>query len=414
MKKTILFLFLSCFAAAGIVAQANWVQIPEVPSGIGRYDDVFFLNENLGWAANGDNATAYKTTDGGQTWNSQFESIGYFRNIEFLDENIGFIGTLDGVFLKTTDGGDNWENVALAPNPPAICGLDAVGNSTVYGCGAWFEPAYIIKSSDSGETWEFIDMSAYAVALVEILFIDEQTGFVSGRATDGGVILKTTDGGSTWTEIFNSGGSSEYVWKMQLMENNTVMFGSIQSNTQGKITKSLDSGETWEMFNVPIDFIQAIGFQNTDRGWIGGTELGIHQTNDGGETWVDTGSGTNLNRIFFVNEELAFASGDGIYKFDGTLGLSDIATETPSGLQVTIAPMPIKDRLNLDIEFTNVDNLVIELYDINGKFLTKFARDRIMNPQTKRYSFDFNYPKGTYLLDVHTNNHRKAIIITKE
>lgn len=414
MKKSILFFTIAIVSCVLTYGQATWTQLPNAPTGLGRFDDVFFLNENLGWAANGPSARVYKTTDAGQTWTQQFSTSGYFRNIEFLDENIGFLGTLDGVFYKTIDGGDTWASVPISPSPPAICGLDAVGSSTIYGCGAWFQPAYVIKSSDSGETWEYIDMSAHADALVEILFIDEQTGFVSGNASTGGVILKTTDGGSTWTEIFNSGSSSDYVWKMQLLDNNTIMFGSIQSNNQGKITKSLDSGQNWEMFNVPDDFVQAIGFETPIRGWIGGHNSGFYETNDGGETWINTGLGDSLNRIFWLSEDLAYASGVSIYKFDDTFGVTDFESEKLPGLDVTIAPMPITDKLNLEIKFTHSDNLLVQLYDLSGRFLTKFIRERISNPQTEQYSFEFNYPPGTYMLDVHTNDHRKAIIITKE
>ena len=130
----------------------TWQHAPNIVSNTNgvRFDDVFFLNDNLGWAANGYFAAVYKTTDGGLTWIEQLNntilgSNHYFRNIEFLDENIGFLGTLNGKFYKTVDGGDNWTEVSIVPNPPAICGIDVVGTSTIYGCGAFFEPAHIIK-----------------------------------------------------------------------------------------------------------------------------------------------------------------------------------------------------------------------------------------------------------------------------
>ena len=76
--------------------------------------------------------------------------------------------------------------------------MDAVGTSTVYGCGAYFSPSYMIKTTDSGATWEYKDMSAYATALVEIQFLDENVGYASGATSTGGVIIKTIDGGATW------------------------------------------------------------------------------------------------------------------------------------------------------------------------------------------------------------------------
>ena len=186
MKKIISLLVV--FQGFTALAQLQWAPLTSMGTNINnqRFDDVFFLNENLGWAANGYYAAIYKTTDGGQTWVNQLaESTPqlplntYFRNVEFLNENIGFVGTLSGVFLKTIDGGTTWSRVeTISPNPQAICGLDAVGTSTIYGCGAYFSPAFIIKSTDSGETWQYIDMSAHATALVEVMFTDENNGFL--------------------------------------------------------------------------------------------------------------------------------------------------------------------------------------------------------------------------------------------
>ncbi|MFC3161539.1 WD40/YVTN/BNR-like repeat-containing protein [Chryseobacterium arachidis] len=102
----------------------------------------FFLNENVGWAAKGGNGAVFKTTNGGANWIQQTVSTAtnqYYRNIEFLNENVGFLGTLNNNFYKTVDGGNSWQRVDnISPYPQAICGLDCVGTSTVYGCGAWF------------------------------------------------------------------------------------------------------------------------------------------------------------------------------------------------------------------------------------------------------------------------------------
>ena len=74
------------------IAQASWNEVLPYNNG-GRYDDVFFLNENLGWAA-GSGGYIYKTIDGGQNWEMQLHLQGYYiRNIEFLNENIGFFET---------------------------------------------------------------------------------------------------------------------------------------------------------------------------------------------------------------------------------------------------------------------------------------------------------------------------------
>ncbi len=419
MKKLYFLLLISSLASA----QLTWSPLPNIASNLNgqRFDDVFFLNENLGWAANGYYAAVYKTTDGGLNWtlltnNAMLGSNHYFRNIEFLDENIGFLGTLNGKFYKTTDGGATWNLVSITPNPAAICGLDCVGTSTIYGCGAYFSPAYIIKSTDSGMTWQFINMSAYANALVEVLFTDENTGYASGNNSNGAVILKTTDGGVTWSTIYNGTIAGEYVWKLQILSSNpNVMFGAIEAvaPNPGKLLKSTDGGVTWVAKNAPESEIQAVGFVDENHGWMGGHDTGFYETTDAGDTWTNTTVGSNLNRIFFVNNDVAYACGTTIYKMTNNLAVNQFHEQARIPLAVRVAPNPIKDKLNLEIDFRGNDHLVLGLYSATGQFIKQLKLDEIEGASTKRYTFDFPYPNGIYFLNLHTNTGRQSIKITK-
>ncbi len=422
MKKLFFLLFIISTTA---FAQLSWSPITTIPTDINgqRYDDVFFLNENLGWAIKGYYSSLYKTTDGGVTWTEQIANGGlggyfYFRNVEFIDENIGFIGTLSGKFFKTIDGGSTWNLVTnINPNPEAICGLDAVGISTIYGCGAYFSPAYIIKSIDNGVNWHYFDMSNYAQALVEILFIDENTGFASGNNAIGPIILKTTDGGNTWVNIYQGTIAGEYVWKMQILPNtsNNTIFGSVESVTPnpGRIIKSVDGGNTWISKNVPDVDVQAVGFVTENHGWIGGHHTGFFETTDGGDTWTNLSVGSNLNRILFINDNLAFACGTTIYKMTNSLSNSSFQEQDRLPLNVRIAPNPIKDKLNIEIDFRGNDNLLLGLYSQSGQLIKLLKKDIISNQGTKFYSFDFPYPAAVYFLNLHTNTGRQSVKLIK-
>lgn len=428
MKKI---LFPVLLISVALQAQLQWRPLASSITNIDnqRFDDIFFINENLGWAANGAYAAVYKTTDGGATWTTQVteQSLGgnyYFRNIEFLDENIGFLGTLNNLFLKTNDGGTNWVPVTNLPNNPgAICGLDAVGSSTIYGCGAYFSPAFIIKSSDSGETWTSKDMSAYATALVEILFLDENNGYASGADSTGGIVLKTTDGGENWTKIFSSNITGEYVWKLQILASNSnVIFGSVEANApnNGRMIRSLDAGANWISKEVPYTSVQAVGFLTETHGWMGGytstigTNFPFMETQDGGETWTDAGVGGNLNRIFFLSNNLAYASGATVYKFsEGSLSNDSFTESTRVPLNVKILPNPVKDKLNIAIEFTSNDHIVLEIYDATGKFIKSLKVDTIEKAGIKNYSFDFPYASGAYLLNLHNDTGRQSVKFVK-
>jgi photosystem II stability/assembly factor-like uncharacterized protein len=383
----------------------TWVAL-NIPDSSARYDDVFFLDENLGWAADGWGYKVYKTTNGGQSWNLQFATDQeYLRNIEFLNENIGFLGTLSPNFYRTTDGGTTW-NLINIPGVQAICGLDAVGDSTLFGCGAYFDPAYIIKSNDAGLSWEFIDMSAYAESLVEVLFLDEQTGFAAGGSAQGGTILKTVDGGTTWTEIYNSNRPGERVWKLQqLFSNPNVYFGAVESfgEFEGQLIKSTDGGQTWVSRNVPDTDIQGVGFITENHGWMGGHNTGFLETFDGGETWMDTGFGHSLNRFQIFSENLAYCSGQSIYKLTNTISTNDPKFTQPRDLHIEIGPNPTKEKVHVSIDFPSPDHLNVTLYDESGQRLETIIRDKILENGQKNYQISLPSQPGIYFLEFHYN-----------
>lgn len=213
--KRFLFLFL---LLATTPCLSQWTTLPNPP--VVRYDDVFFINDSVGWAAGGSNLRIYTTTDGGARWREQYNSRKYLRSITFATPDLGFRGSLDSSLYRTTDGGASWTDIAgsITPKPPGICGLSTPTADVIYGCGVWSSPAYVIKSTDGGNNWTNIDLSSFANALVDIHFSSPDTGWVAGMAnpsTDGGIILYTTDGGSTWTVKHKTLTPHDSIWKLQ-------------------------------------------------------------------------------------------------------------------------------------------------------------------------------------------------------
>ena len=261
-------------------------------------------------------------------------------------------------------------------------------------------------------------MSDYATALVEILFMDELVGYAGGQNNNGACLLKTEDGGTTWTEIYNSNIQGEYVWKLQALEANpNIIFGAVSSVAPhlGKLIKSNDSGTTWQSFDAPETNIQAVGFITEDIGWMGGHTTGFYETTNGGQTWTDTGVGNNLNRIFIVNSNLAYGCGTSIYEYtDGSLSIDTTEVEMIPVLNISIVENPIKEVLELNIAFESSDNVVIEIYDIQGRFIEQLTREIIFFKQTKNYQFKVdNLSAGSYFMNVHSNTGRKTLKFLK-
>ena len=75
-------------------------------------EDVFFLNDSVGWTV-GENGVILHTTNGGNQWKEQDSgTIETIRSVRFVDKYTGWAvgGDLGvGVILKTNNGGKKWE-----------------------------------------------------------------------------------------------------------------------------------------------------------------------------------------------------------------------------------------------------------------------------------------------------------------
>lgn len=328
-------------------AQIGW-SVTNIPDG-GRYDDLFFIDELVGWAAGGPSGWIYKTTNGGASWVLQFSTPFYLRSIEFVDADKGFAGSLNGTLYRTLNGGQTWTNItsSIAQPPAGICGLSAADASTIYGCGIWSGPAFLIKSTDGGDSWSYIDMSAYATRLVDVLFLTPDLGFVTGTAnpsTAGGVILRTTDGGMTWSTVCTTLALSDIVWKIQRLDEQRY-FASIYSepvNDDTRMLRSVDGGMNWELVTISdsYTYVEAVGFIDAEHGWVGGDDV-LWETSDGGASWQATAFGSSHNRFMKVSETVGYLSGARIYKYQG-----DNTTRIPEPSNrreyhaLTVAPNP--------------------------------------------------------------------------
>ena len=364
----------------GMTTCAQWT-ILNVPTS-GRYDDIFFINENQGWAADGE-GQIIATTDGGQTWLPQFVTNKYLRSIEFLNDRVGFCGSLDSSLYKTINGGSTWVDIApsITPKPPGICGLSAPSQQVVYGCGAWFSPAYVIKSMNGGTTWTNIDMSAYASALVDIHFVDDLHGFVSGRAAnvnEGGIILYTADGGQTWEIKHKTMVPNDYVWKLQSPDG-LHFFASVEGYPNAnnvRMVKSTDAGGVWETVLVSntYSYVQMVGFLNANHGWIGGNNA-VYETFDGGASWTPTFIGSTYNRFFKVNEYTAYLTGTRIYKYiDGDASTPELEPHDDlHSLECT--PNPVSDELTVTLTLADDSRCKLDLIGLDGRIIRTIFDD---------------------------------------
>lgn len=178
---------------------SSWTDYP-LPSKH-YYSRLFALDHNRIWLMSFLDKIILFTLDGGNNWDSltfnNFENIKYLNDFIFLNELTGLIATDIGTVLKTTDGGQNWNeiNTGINKNLYEFNFIDDK-NGWLGGLGGT-----IVRTTDGGETWHPIT-SPSNNDIVSINFIDENEGYVStmikGGSNVGSAIHYTSDGGTTW------------------------------------------------------------------------------------------------------------------------------------------------------------------------------------------------------------------------
>ena len=172
-----------------------------------NFNDVYFVNNNLGFAiykAFGVGDGVIKTTDGGTIWsplnisNDKYDK----QYIYFADENLGFVSGYSTLY-RTTDGGDNWDTLAVGYNNEHINSKVNFINSTT---GFFGKKGQVFKTTDRGNTWTDAPIENHTVPQL-IQFVSDSIGyFISTTDTFGihsHVLYKTTDSGNSWLDLTN-------------------------------------------------------------------------------------------------------------------------------------------------------------------------------------------------------------------
>jgi photosystem II stability/assembly factor-like uncharacterized protein len=166
-------------------AGQTWVQKPSGTSN--TLFSVFFFDTQDGWACGYSNIL--NTTDQGETWSLTSVSAPANWDVAFRTSQEGWVVGLYASCYKTTDGGQSWNSI----NPP-ISGRSLFGvcfPSTWRGIMIGGEQ--IARTSDGGASWA-TTYNAGSNQLNSVSFADTSIGWVAGSYA----IVKSTNGGNTW------------------------------------------------------------------------------------------------------------------------------------------------------------------------------------------------------------------------
>ena len=286
----------------------------------------------------------FKTNDNGVTFQPIFDkqpmlSIGAVA-VAPSDSDVVWVGTGeandrnssgwgDGVY-RSTDGGENWQNVGLKesraiprivvdPKKPDVAYVAAMGN-------LWKDGGErgLFKTTDAGKSWKLVlhaqsphdaktgcgDVAmdpANSQIIYATLYARQRTpwSFTSGPSVTGGEdvggIFKSTDGGGTWKKL--SGGLPGQTGRIGLAvtaSNPKVVMAVVQSyeggigslddlrSKSGGVFRSENGGETWTRMSTmdprPFYFSQIrIDPANNQRVYLLGFALFV--SDDGGKNF---------------------------------------------------------------------------------------------------------------------------------
>lgn len=395
----------------------TWSLLPNSPSAGFRHDDIYFVNPDTGWVVNVD-GYIYKTTDGGGSFATQlFQPATSFRCVGFADENKGWAGNLgtgswspgtDTIPLyQTIDGGNSWQPVTniSGPIPAGICGINVVNDSVVYAVGRVGGPGFIVKTSDGGTSWNSLPVPPDLFFLIDCHFFSSDTGLVVGStgtslADERYLILYTTDGGISWTPTASSNTYNGHGWKINFTSRD-VGYVSIETSSSipVPVLKTTDGGLTWveKIWHNSLWFQQGIGFVNDSVGWCGSQANRVKRTTDGGDNWSVVPFVPNFNRFRWVNDSIAYASGNRIWKYYKTPATGSVKPmDLPEGFTVgQNFPNPFSAKTTIPYSIPFTGRVTLKTYDMAGRPIATLV-DEIQDGGEYQVAYELKYYYNTH------------------
>lgn len=240
----------------------NWNQFPTDGA---RYSQIQFVDSNNGFRSgsidvrNPDgsfhtDAVFAFTTNGGSSWTRSDPGIRGDTEFFFVDNNFGWV--IDSfshrIIRKSTNGGQTWSTQFYSIDDPNICywantcrnfnGLFFLdtNHGWVYG-----KNTYLV-TSNGGATWTEVSNQISKSIIYDLFFLDINTGYA--RLLFGGGVFKTTDGGNNWVSI--QGALKYDISTFFILDENNIWFGDY--NSPGKLLNTKDGFATSTSYDVPF------------------------------------------------------------------------------------------------------------------------------------------------------------------
>lgn len=249
----------------------------------------------------------YHSTNYGQNWSLSKSIFGtefvYAKAIDFVNTNVGFAGSKDGIVFRTLDSGATWDSVSIGTNED-INNIFVLNTNTIIAVG---NQNQLRKSTDAGNTWTpVIDWPR--VLFRDICIVDSSSFFA---CTFGGDISSTSNAGIN-ISFPNSKNlpTTNSIESIKFFNENIGFYGGYL----GQIAKTINGGLTWYQTNVSgeLKTVYNFAFFNQDTMWACASSGKIYKSYDGGENWQELADvGTTLYALHFFDNLVGVTAGSG-------------------------------------------------------------------------------------------------------
>jgi len=272
------------------------------PTDRGLYN-IRFADAQNGWIC-GQAGTILSTTDGGKTWVQQKSNTEnyLFALYPVSVRHVYAVGD-KSTLLETKDGGANWtvrkvtqstegisEDIALAVQDPIFYDIEFADEQHGWIVGEFGTIRY---TADAGQTWVEQQKSLLGGGIVDMLdlptlfgvhFVNNQEGIAAGLE---GKIAHTQDGGTTW--------------KFDTVDEKLAIEDPLYApflfpdgkgwviGAGGEVVTKEAGQDTWKRAQLGMrlfTWLRGVDFFDHNTGWIVGGFGTILKTKDGGKTWT--------------------------------------------------------------------------------------------------------------------------------
>ena len=292
------------------------------------------------------NQGVFKSLDGGKTWEHKVDVADTdgelidkvkISSMEMDPENnqILYLGTQANGLYKSIDGADSWRRII---DENKILSIQATihkiaiekGNSDIIYLGTLNSGSgEFLKSEDGGVNWDRKHIMSKPGEYVSTITIDPVQKNIVYLGTSQGGFLKSEDRGESWFSVN---------WFNSSVEDILIDFQNNQGlivRTKKEIQKTIDKGQTWELLNkkiksslkikVNLSLISSLKMSDSNSLVIYMTYNHlIFITRDGGDNWDKLNTITpqltvikqapKVKRIGMNKNILYYGAGNAIYK----------------------------------------------------------------------------------------------------